>query len=380
MRSSVRSRLLRLCAFVLLAAWNASCQTPPAPGASSFQYPKVLPYRFSNFVWWSDDDLRVLLKKRIAGLSDEIAPNRVAEGRLRDALKALLNERGVVAEIQSTEPSEFQLTGQRTPEAPPPSIVFSILYPRILIDHVVAAGFPEETKSTFEEKFKQFENRPFSSGSDWMIKMDCQDALSAAGYLDSKVEITHSPPSRSPDGYLVNLSIVATAGPKYHIGALSADGGLLLNAKDLSQFFEKKVGDFAGANPFSRLTVSLRMFYWRAGYADVQIGAVPVLDRERALASYHLTVTPGPLYHLRSLTVHKLDDAQESKVRDFLAMKPGDIYDGSAVDRIYHKLPSEPSLSAYSFTFSPSKDARAGQVDLSLDFFKKSDESSVTVK
>jgi hypothetical protein len=38
-------------------------------------YPTRLPFGFSNFVWWGDDEIRVLLKSRIPGLGDEIAPN-----------------------------------------------------------------------------------------------------------------------------------------------------------------------------------------------------------------------------------------------------------------------------------------------------------------
>src|ERR1700679_1339056 len=122
--------VLMLC--VASAAWSQTAQTAQS-------YPARLPYRFSNFVWWSDDDLRVLLKNRIPGLGDEIAPAPTSEGPVRDALKALLQQKQVVAEVQSEEPSPSAIDAERAPGAPGPAIVFSILSPQILVDKVVVA-------------------------------------------------------------------------------------------------------------------------------------------------------------------------------------------------------------------------------------------------
>jgi hypothetical protein len=103
-----------LAGLLLGAATVGSGQTTkPAPS-----YPAHLPYSFGNFVWWSDEELRVLLKKRIPGLGDEIAPTTATEGRIRDALKAMLKEKGILAEIQSEEPSFSSFTGSRDLEAP----------------------------------------------------------------------------------------------------------------------------------------------------------------------------------------------------------------------------------------------------------------------
>jgi hypothetical protein len=96
------------------------------------------------------------------------------------------------------------------------------------------------------------------------------------------------------------------------------------------------------------------------------------------LVSYHLDV--GPVYLLRSLTIHNLDAQQERKARELLGIKPGDVFDQMAVNGLYHKLSAEPALTAYGFTFGPMKDKTTANVDLTLDFYKTSDKSSVTTK
>jgi outer membrane protein insertion porin family len=204
--------------------------------------------------------------------------------------------------------------------------------------------------------------------------------LEPKGYLEGKATVSHDAPRRDGDHYLVNLVVSVDAGPQYRISSITSDGGPLMQGKDLSQHFTLEVGDVAGYGPFGHLAGELRSFYGHYGYADVEIHGPPVLDRDHALASYHLSVIPGPIYHLRSLAIHNLDSAQETKVRELLGMKPGDVFDETAINALYHKLPAEPSLASLGFTFGPAKEKTAAAVDLSLDFYKVSDKSSVTIK
>ncbi|MGA8108215.1 MAG: hypothetical protein WBD46_20605 [Acidobacteriaceae bacterium] len=87
-----------------------------------------------------------------------------------------------------------------------------------------------------------------------------------------------------------------------------------------------------------------------------------------------------PLYHLRSLTIQHLTPNQEEKVHEILAMKSGDIYDGLATDRLYHAIGSESLLSGCAFGFSPKEDPATATVDLTLNFYRLSDQSAVRIK
>lgn len=343
-------------------------------------YPQHLPYAFSNFVWWSNDELHDLLKARISGLGDEIAPGSAMEHKIHDVLTTILKEKGIVAEIQSTEPSTFALTAARAPGSPPPAIVYSILSPSILVEKVIVSGAPDAIASSVMAKLAPREGHEYSGGQDWMVRSNLQEELEAKGYLDAHFDISHDAPRRSGNNYVVNLLATVTPGPQFHIEAITADGGPLLAGRDLSSYFTEKSGDIAGAGPFGRLAGELRALYWHYGYADVEINGPPVLDRPHATVSYHLAVAPGPLYHLRSLTIRNLNPDQEKRVRELLGMGSGDVFDAMAINNLYHKLPSDTLLTAHGFTFSPAKDKAAAQVDLTLDFYKNSDKSSVTVR
>jgi hypothetical protein len=343
-------------------------------------YPTRLPYGFSNFVWWSNDEIRALLKTRIPGLGDEISPNSAIERKVRDALTIILKEKGLVAEVQSQEPSNFSLTAERAPGAPAPGIVFRISSPQILVDKVIASQAPDALTSALNESFRRREGREYSGREGWMVRSNIEEELEALGYLDGQVYIAHDAPRRDGDHYVVNLMITVKSGPQYRVAAITADGGPLLNGRDLSPHFAKKPRDIAGAGPFGQLVGELRAVYWHDGYADVEIHAPPLLDRSRGEVSYHLEVLPGPCYRLHSLTIRNLNAGQERKARELLGMKPGDVFDEMAITGLSHKVSADPTLKAYGFTFGPAKDKANAEVDLTLDFYKVGDKSSVSLK
>lgn len=377
-----------LCGLVLfgLAIGSFASMLSQAPPAN-FSYPAKLPYRFDNIVWWDDGELRALLKKRIPGLGDEIATTHQAEGNVRNALTALLKEKGIVAEVQSEEPgpSSFakldpDMFGGRPPEQPHPAITFSLLTPKVVIGKVVFKDVSEEVGHVLEPEFTGTEGRPFGAGGNAFLEKRCIEVVERQGYLEAKVRLTTQTPRKDADQYLVDLSLSVETGPKYHVSSLSADGGPLLQGKDMSRFFALKSGDIAALPPFGNLGPQVRALYVHNGYADVDIETIPTLDREHASVAYHMKVTPGPIYHLGSLTIQKLDAAQESKVRELFGIKAGDIYDEQAINQLYRRISGESLLAGLGFGFSPKRDRRAGIIDLTLDFYKKDGEAIVTVK
>ena len=351
-------------------------------------YPSSLPYRFSNVVWWSDDELRTLLKKRIPGLGDEVATTTAGEGKIRDALKILLKEKGIAAEVQSEEPGPLAFApvhpeyfpAGKAPERPQPAILFSLLAPKVLIDKVQLQNPPAEAMDALAQEAKSFEGRPYRAESEEFASYRMGELLEERGFLDGKVRLRRDAPRKDGDRWLVAIRAEIDAGPRYRISELTADGGPLLAGRDLRSFFGASSGDVVGRDPFERLKEGLWALYKHSGYADIEVMDDPIRDAQRALVSYHLTVNPGPVYHLRTLTIEKLDAAQMAKVRELLGMKQGDVYQGDLVDSLYRKVTNEPLLKGYKFGFGPRRDKQAQAIDLTLSFFKEGEEGKVTVK
>lgn len=371
----ISSHWVRVVSLLLLIVPLAGGQATSPPPA----YPAQLPYSFSNFVWWDNGDLRALLKKRIPGLGDDVATTTAAEGRIRAALQELLREKGIAAEVQSQEPSPSALNAEHAPGAPPPAVVFRISAPAILVDKVVVNHAPNSVSDMLQSRLQGREGHAFSSGQDWMVRQDTEEVLQSSGYLEAEIDIGHGAPRTDGPNFVVDLLVSIAPGPQFRIAGITADGGPLLEGRDLSAYFAQKAGDVTGGHPFGRLGSELRAYYTRHGYADVVVNDAPSFDQANALVTWHLAVVPGPLYHLRSLVIQGLAQAQQVRVKELFGVKPGDVYDEAAISNLYHQISSEASLKGYSFSFSPKGDKATGLMDLSLTFYQTAAGSSVSV-
>lgn len=243
--------------------------------------------------------------------------------------------------------------------------------PQIFVDKVVVVDDETGLADSIRETLQPREGQTYSAEQDSAVRSEVEKQLAAHGYLEATAAVTHDAPRQDGNRYLVDLQVSVTPGRQYRISSISAGGGPLLPSRDLSPSFSSKPGDLAGEGAFGRVPADLRAYYWRYGYADVETPVSAELDREHATVAYRLDVAPGPLYHVRSLSIENLNADQQSKVRTLLGLKPGDVFDQTAVTGLYRKIPTEPMLSGYGFTFAPKEDKTAAVVDVVLDFHKK---------
>lgn len=343
-----------------------------------------LPYTFSNFPWWTDAQLRTELKHRIPSLGDEVGRGSALEAQVRDTLTAMLAAKGVRATVISDEPSAtsgavsafvktlpfyFPGTAQR------PHIEFSISAPQILVGGIELDSSPEG--DLVGRVARQMEGKPFDSGNVMLAAHQLAEPLQRHGYLSAEVSVTAGHPMRVDDNYYVPMKAEISAGPLYHVGMISADGGPLLRGRDLSGYFDLQTGEVATPYAFDRLESSIMTVYFQAGYASVHFVDKPDLDPEHATATYRLQTVTGPQYRLRTVTVRNLSPEQEAEVRNMLALAPGDVYDQIAIDELHAKVAENAKLKGLDYSFAPSTDRNLNVIDLTLDFFKDAAQSTL---
>jgi outer membrane protein insertion porin family len=263
--------------------------------------------------------------------------------------------------------------GTRDPNTPPPSIQFRILAPpEIVIENLVVENGPPEAMEALGQEAHSLQGRPYATTSFWLLKEQVMDALQGVGYLTARIDMEPDQPKRDGERYLVRVIARIAAGPKFHVATVKGDGGPLLQGKDLSPYFALKPGDVATSNAFGRLVTSLRSIYWHAGYADVAFKGPPVLDTAHALASYQLTVIPGPVYHVRSIEIEGLTPEQKEVARRMFGLKAGDVYDQLAIGKTSEEVAREaPRLKGYGFSYNERPDKQSHVVDLILKFYKE---------
>lgn len=369
--------------FLLLPALTpaASAQVPKAPPQLVSE---PLPYTFSNFPWWNDAEIRADLKQRIPSLGDEVGRGSAQEARVRDALTAMLTAKGIHATVISEEPSATQASVSAFVKTLPfyipgveqrPHIIFSISSPQILVGGLDVDSSPEG--DIVGRVARQMEGKPFDSSAIPLEAHQLAEPLQRHGYLQAEVSVIPGHPLHVSDTYYVPLRAEVSAGPLYHVGMISADGGPLLRGRDLSGYFDLQTGEVATPYAFDRLESSIMTVYFQSGYAAVHFADKPTLDPEHAIATYHLETVTGPQYRIRTVTVRNLSAAQEAEVRNLLALSPGDLYDQIAIDELHAKVQGSTNLKGLDYSFAPSTDRSLNVIDLTLDFFKDNTQSSL---
>jgi hypothetical protein len=361
---------------------GATAQTPK----TTTQQPvsEQLPYTFSNFPWWTDEQIRVELKHRIPSLGDEVGRGSAQEARVRDELTAMLVQKGVRATVVSDEPSQTSAVVSAFMKTLPfyipgtsqrPHIVFSISSPQILVGGLNVDASPEG--DLVARVARQMEGKPFDASAVVLQAHQLAEPLQRHGYLSAEVVVTPGHPMRVGDSYYVPLRAEVSSGPLYHVGMISADGGPLLRGRDLSGYYDLQSGEVATPYAFDRLESSIMTVYFQSGYASVHFVDVPELDPEHATANYRLETVTGPQYRIRTVTVKNLSPTQEAEVRKMLALAPGDVYDQIAIDELHAKVQESTNLKGLDYSFAPATDRNLNVIDLTLDFFKDAAQSSL---
>lgn len=357
MPSARRFTSLLLLALVLRAAGQA-----PAPAPQRFRY------TFSNFVWWTDAELRTELGRRAKGVPAEIVPGSGDEQKLRKALGKLLRLKHVRAEVQTSAPDPALGHSEGDP---PEAIRFRIVPPpEIDVESVSGApGSPAPLAAEVARLNRIMAAHPYAAEEFPFRERRVASALADAGYLAASVSLEHGSPHPGPGGkVLVPVTVTANPGPLFHVSEVTADGGPLLEGRSLSRFFGVHPGDVATPHAFPRLESSVRLLYQQKGFADVRVEDAPTLDIAHATASYHFRVVPGPQFRVGKLEIHGLSPAQSGEARAALGLRPGDLYNERAVAELYRKLKSSPTLLGQTFSYTVRRNSDGSTVDLALDF------------
>ncbi|HEX4154319.1 MAG TPA: hypothetical protein VHY48_01780 [Acidobacteriaceae bacterium] len=379
-------------AFVALAAPlllpacspKASAEEPqPDPTACSSN----VPYSFRNFAWWTGTQLRAELKSRIPDLGNSLACGSAQEAKVRSELTAMLLAKGVHATVVSTDPSqastEVSSFLSKLPFFVPdgddqgPHISFSISSPQIVIGAVSVYEAPDSESDLLARIARQMEGKPFDDTTLQLQQRQLVEPMEHSGYLSASITLSPADPLLENGRYVVPLNASVDAGPVYHVGMVTADGGPLLRGRDLSPYFDLQPGEVATPFAFARLESSIMTVYFQSGYTAVHFQDSPILDRDRGVATYRLLVFPGPQYRLRTVTLRNLSPKQEAEVRNLLALVPGDVYDQVAIDELHQKVAESINLHGLDYSFVPQTDRQLNVIDLTLDFFKDTAQSSL---
>lgn len=323
----------------------------------------LVPCRFENLVWMSDEDLLSELRRRIPLFNGSVPLTGNLTGEIGKQIEDILKERGVTSTISSMPAANLN--------GPVNAIAFSAVTPKVLIEDIQFTGVsPAEipllekaVASILGTEYRQSMLEDFSTSTLRPIYMN-QGYLHVEFFRASAV-----PTSTSAEIAKVKITVPVQEGSVYRLKALNWPGSALLPAAAAQKVYLLKIGEVMNQELLRKSLNNLGGAYLKHGYMKATVRATPSFDEAEHTVSYDVKIAPGDLYHLRNVEFKNLSEAQLKQVNELWKLKPGDVYNPTyAPGFLVNNRGSLHSLDGWSAIWTQKIDDEHKIVDLTLTF------------
>jgi outer membrane protein insertion porin family len=323
---------------------------------------KLLPASFENLVWFTPDELTAGIHAHVPLYRSVASDAGTLPDDIQSALQQMLAAKGITATLSHTivEPTNLH---------PLLSVDFKVDSPLILFGKANLIGVPGELKTDTLRSLQHLEGAPYNEG---LTGVTVEDAIltpaRSAGYLNAKLRDIQRSYAPTSNGIAVTYTATFVPGDAYKISTITWNPTPLYSAADFARDAKLHPGDPASDAALRDTETPISNAYLLQGYMDIYVLPHPVLDAATHTVAYSLTVTPGDIYHLRSLNVAGLSPQARAVLDADLHLKPGDPYSDLAVNAFLIHHVAQPLFRSYNPTYRAVGDPQTHLVDLTLTF------------
>lgn len=127
-------------------------------------------------------------------------------------------------------------------------------------------------------------------------------------------------------------------------------------------------GDVASQDALLKTEGAIVTAYQHLGYLDAYVDAHPQKDAAAHTVSYALSVTPGEIYRVKSVTPVNLSAAAQQDFDRGWLLKPGAVYDPLYTAKFLTSNTALQNLAGYTASFQAAADTQTHLVDLTINF------------
>jgi outer membrane protein assembly factor BamA len=282
---------------------------------------QTLPVRYVNFVWWRPDELTPLVHERVPLFNGTMPLNGGLVDSVKQALVALLAEKGITASVDSMSSRAGGLTIALTIGSP------EIKVGEVRLDGAAAAGAAEIPKVRAKlsgEDFDEVSTRTALIDETKQIYRD-------DGYLDIAIDAApHSAPREDGSSrFLIDLSATVHGDELYHVASAEIHAVPPVSSGDLQQLLRIKAGDAASVYELRTAESRVTSIYRTRGYLDADVHVDAAKDSAAHRVGYTLTPVPGELYHVASVQTSGFTPDQQAEFERTFHVEPNAIFDSN---------------------------------------------------
>ncbi len=292
---------------------------------------KFVPARFSDFVWFTEDDLLRQLHQRIPLFSGELPASGRLPDQVSDVLQAMLVELAVPGIVEFTR--NTGKTGKLE------SVDYNVTGVSIRIHHAEFPGAAPAELSELQTAAEKIYGREYSR--DYMGSFAAHTLLPIfhrAGYLKAgcaaaqpkvvKVAPSESPDNRQPPTF-VDVTFAVTPGIQYKLSGWEWSGNQAIANEELQPLIHAKVGQAANTVQLEDDLRTVQQLYGSRGYILASVKVNAQFDDRAGTVAYRLAVNEDSQFRMGELEFRGIDNNLTARLRAAWKLRPGDVYDGS---------------------------------------------------
>ena len=295
----------------------------------------AMPVAFDNFVWFTDDELRDAIKRKIPAFDGTAPESGAVTEQIKQALQDLLRER----KIEGTVTYDFS----EDPRTRKVEHLFGVKGSGLRVCKVNYQGARALSEETLVQKsggiFDNDYSRAFIQS---FVESNLTPLYGERGYLRA----SFSPPKAKPDSTAeceqgLAVSMYVDEGSIYVWDKAAWDGAQSLTAQELDAALGMRNREVANTVKIEKGIERVRRAYGRKGFLNARVRESREFDDANRSVAYRFQVDEGTQYRMGDLVIEGLSEADANNIRGRWSILHGDVYDEGYPDQFMKKSIAE---------------------------------------
>jgi outer membrane protein assembly factor BamA len=324
------------------------------------------PARYSNFLWWKQDELTPLVHAKIPLFTGLVPVTGTMKDAIETTLAALVAEKGVKASVTSIASSGVLGKGSG------PVVVFSIAQPTVQIGeiHIEQVSAPAATMvEGIRKRYVGEEYSELTFGD--AIAVNLRDGYLDLGFLDIAIDPpVRGTPQLSAMAITVDLTDAVHEGEIYHVSRIAWPESAIVSKAECAKVATLKENGVASRIERLSSVAQVERRYAAMGYIDAKLSQTEEKDSTAHKIAYAFSVVPGDQYKFAAVKAVGLNASQQADFDKAWLLAPGQNYNEDLVKESVQKAMSKGGLQGYAVGLGKSVDRAAHTVSVTVTFKK----------
>ena len=302
------------------------------------------PCVFDNFVWFTQQELRDAVRKRIPGFDGAAPDNEIIPNQIKAALEELLRQRGIGRGVNfMVSVGDLDAPNVRIRK----EFVFVTIGAPMPVCKVAFPGASAALEKQMQTGVKPLVNADYSSQQfAQYIENTLLPIYRQRGYLRAKFTGVLAQPDAGANKKCengINVSAPVEEGRVYKLGKFEWVGNQALAMSTMQDLFGMKAGATANGAKIDKGLNAIRTAYLNQGYLDLKLTTETDFDESSGVANYRITVTEGQPYHMGEVVVSNASESEQKRIRGKWQLEQGAVFNVGYVREFVKKLSEDRS-------------------------------------